>query len=1164
MERYESLGLVGEGSYGTVLKCRHRESGRLVAIKKFMDSDDDKTVKKIALREIKLLRQLHHDNLVNLLEVWKRRRRWYLVFEFVERTLLDDLEQNPSGLDLNTSRQYLYQILRAAAFCHQQNIIHRDIKPENILISQGGVVKLCDFGFARTMTSPAEGAVYTDYVATRWYRAPELLVGDTKYGKPVDVWAVGCLLVEMLTGQPLFPGDSDLDQIYHIVRCFGNLTAHHQELFYRNPVFSGVRLPECSGRVPLQQRFPTITTTALDLAQSCLQMDPERRAQCSELLEHPLFTQDSFHIRVLDELNTKIQKDHRENSTLPKIAKTQRREKDEGDDRRGKDKKQSEDMDKKVDKEKEKRDKEGREENTPKTKGKQPTKPPKTVRNTSEPLMSTKQSKTLGAKTADNAAKTTVAIRSKMAKTTGVELRKEPEKPTTLTSNSLEASKIAADLKDHNTVAAKLKHGKVASPEPREGHSKNMATKVRDSGLRASCSDNIVSSVTEKSIIEIWRSSKLEPSQNFGKSSNNSNTEVPKLSKSSKTDYQDESSSPKASFKSTIECTDTNLTQKVGKISTTEDSEGAATAVTSKISNRGQAETSLTLKATQQSSNNHIEVATQTIPSVAKPCKTTTTSKHQTNRANMDTEQRRTFDGPKVLPSNPKPCKTTSNSGPKINKNITSLTTSSILTSDLSAQSSTVLIEASPTHSTTTPPKGTLQTGSSSDTKPRNDPTCVPNQPSRCLTTDRGLTEVLIANKNQQDSFNTSKTDIKEAHRYLKKSPVTKTAAKHTEISSTSGGYYEENPGSSEPCSINEQSTSKSKITTESRSPSTFMLSEIPKTNTLVGTVPKTLKASDKENREDLAFSVSNNAMTNSLVHQTSKVSRSSNSERKNSSTEAEPNMKSLKPPHSKSLIGEPKTKLGTLSNHTKSTATMTQKTSTEARKKKDNPEKNITSNISTTADLTSFTSTENSEHKASPRSSVFYNMDTAYVNELDFSLPHSSPPPPPPPPSSTPLLLPPSSTPLIPSFSVISTSSPAPSDHLTLGAGFHPGAHSLWCLDKPRHHGGIYSRQAQQSLSSHITGSLTAQVSEKSLMCERSFLSDRCNHSGGITVTKKKSDIHFPDLRTSVLPELRGREGKHTKSTSKDQRKEKQLVPSIPPSEPQHHGHNSTDSHST
>uniref|UniRef100_A0A3Q2GGA2 Cyclin-dependent kinase-like 2 n=1 Tax=Cyprinodon variegatus TaxID=28743 RepID=A0A3Q2GGA2_CYPVA len=229
MERYESLGPVGEGSYGSVLKCRHRESGRLVAIKKFIDSDDDKTVKKIALREIKLLRQLHHDNLVNLLEVWKRRRRWYLVFEFVDRTLLDELEQNLSGLDLNTCRQYLFQILRAANFCHQQNVIHRDIKPENILVSQEGVVKLCDFGFARTIASPSEGGVYTDYVATRWYRAPELLVGDIKYGKPVDVWALGCVLMEMLTGQALFPGDSDLDQIYHIVKkiCFMCFTTYY-------------------------------------------------------------------------------------------------------------------------------------------------------------------------------------------------------------------------------------------------------------------------------------------------------------------------------------------------------------------------------------------------------------------------------------------------------------------------------------------------------------------------------------------------------------------------------------------------------------------------------------------------------------------------------------------------------------------------------------------------------------------------------------------------------------------------------------------------------------------------------------------------------------------------------------------------------------------------
>uniref|UniRef100_A0A8C7EI30 Cyclin-dependent kinase-like 2 n=1 Tax=Nothoprocta perdicaria TaxID=30464 RepID=A0A8C7EI30_NOTPE len=212
MEKYQALGLVGEGSYGVVTKCRNKDSGQIVAVKKFLESEDDATVKKMALREIKLLKQLRHENLVNLLEVYKKKKRWYLVFEFVDHTVLDDLEAFPNGLDYSRVRKYLFQIIRGIAFCHSHNvsIIHRDIKPENILVSNSGVIKLCDFGFARTLG--ASGEAYTDYVATRWYRAPELLVGDIKYGKAVDVWAIGCLVTEMLTGEPLFPGDSDIDQ----------------------------------------------------------------------------------------------------------------------------------------------------------------------------------------------------------------------------------------------------------------------------------------------------------------------------------------------------------------------------------------------------------------------------------------------------------------------------------------------------------------------------------------------------------------------------------------------------------------------------------------------------------------------------------------------------------------------------------------------------------------------------------------------------------------------------------------------------------------------------------------------------------------------------------------------------------------------------------------
>ncbi|XP_024918806.1 cyclin-dependent kinase-like 1 [Cynoglossus semilaevis] len=442
MEHYESLGLLGEGSYGTVLKCRHRDSGRLVAIKKFVDSDDDKTVKKIALREIKLLRQLHHKNLVNLLEVWKRRRRWYLVFEFVERTLLEDLDQNPGGLDDSTSRQYLFQILSAAAFCHQQNIIHRDIKPENVLISQGGVVKLCDFGFARTLASPAEGGVYTDYVATRWYRAPELLVGDIKYGKPVDVWAVGCLLLEMLSGQPLFPGDSDLDQIHHIVRCVGNLIARHQELFYRNPVFSGIKLPEGRDQQQLHQRFPSITATALDLAQSCLQVDPERRAKCSELLGHSLFTEDSFHIRFLNELAAKIRKDNRDNESFPKLTKTTTRGREDGN------RMNLQEKDRRNKRDKDKGDR------------KKTLKLPKTVRNITEPLMSTKQSKVVGGRVNRITEKEKVGAtnKNKPEWTNAASLEKDHEKrqwSKALKFGSLDGTKTPTSLKDQSSQANK-------------------------------------------------------------------------------------------------------------------------------------------------------------------------------------------------------------------------------------------------------------------------------------------------------------------------------------------------------------------------------------------------------------------------------------------------------------------------------------------------------------------------------------------------------------------------------------------------------------------------------------------------------------------------------------------------------------------------------------
>nr|CAD7256392.1 unnamed protein product [Timema shepardi] len=295
MERYEKISKIGEGSYGMVFKCRNRDTGQIVAIKKFVESEDDPLIRKIALREIRLLKNLKHPNLVNLLEVFRRKRKLHLVFEFCDHTVLSELEKFPQGCPDLLTKQITWQTLQGVAYCHQHNCIHRDVKPENILLTAHGVVKLCDFGFAR-MLSPGEN--YTDYVATRWYRAPELLVGDTLYGPPVDVWAVGCVFAELVQGQALWPGKSDVDQLYLIRKSLGDLTPRHMNIFKTNEFFFGVMLPQPDTMEPLETKLPRHVNHphVLDFLKKCLDKDPAKRWSCEQLLRHPYF--DNFHFKM--------------------------------------------------------------------------------------------------------------------------------------------------------------------------------------------------------------------------------------------------------------------------------------------------------------------------------------------------------------------------------------------------------------------------------------------------------------------------------------------------------------------------------------------------------------------------------------------------------------------------------------------------------------------------------------------------------------------------------------------------------------------------------------------------------------------------------------------------------------------------------------------------
>lgn len=308
MDNYEILGTIGEGTYGVVLKARHKATGQIVAIKKFKESDEDEQVRKTALREIRILKQLKHDNIVSLIEVFRHNGKLYLVFEYVERTILEDLEKNPNGLAEIDVKKIFYQLLNSLEFIHSHDIIHRDIKPENLLISKNGVLKLCDFGFARALAKP--GAKYTDYVATRWYRAPELLVGDVEYGKLVDVWASGCMFSEIVNGMPLFPGESDIDQLFQIMKCFGKLIPRHEEIFYKNPLYVGMKLPQVKTLEPLVKRFPNLNRHAMHIMRQCLRYEPAERESCHSLLKHAYF--DGFHEWFAEEHSKSIQKDREE------------------------------------------------------------------------------------------------------------------------------------------------------------------------------------------------------------------------------------------------------------------------------------------------------------------------------------------------------------------------------------------------------------------------------------------------------------------------------------------------------------------------------------------------------------------------------------------------------------------------------------------------------------------------------------------------------------------------------------------------------------------------------------------------------------------------------------------------------------------------------------
>ncbi|KAG2484192.1 hypothetical protein HYH03_017004 [Edaphochlamys debaryana] len=279
MRAFEYISTLGEGAYGEVWKCLERASGRTVAIKGFKQAHEDRDIMRLAVREAKMLRSLDHPN---------------LVFEFVGPSVHDELHLYPSGLPPSVMKLVTWQLLRAAAHLHSKKVLHRDIKPANVLLQHdpaGGppAAKLCDFGFARgTQCGPREAQRCTSYCVTRWYRAPEILVGDM-YGPSSDVWSIGCTIAEAATGSPLFSGESTLDQLYRLMRCFGALPPRQAALIKASPRLRSLAAGCPPGGRTLRQRLPALEPRLLELIEACLKLDPSERPTAAELLQMPYF-----------------------------------------------------------------------------------------------------------------------------------------------------------------------------------------------------------------------------------------------------------------------------------------------------------------------------------------------------------------------------------------------------------------------------------------------------------------------------------------------------------------------------------------------------------------------------------------------------------------------------------------------------------------------------------------------------------------------------------------------------------------------------------------------------------------------------------------------------------------------------------------------------------
>ncbi|XP_046995885.1 cyclin-dependent kinase 20-like isoform X1 [Schistocerca americana] len=306
MKNYKIEGTIGQGAHGLVLRGRHVDTGEIVAVKKVLLKRIEDGIPVTIFREIKALQEVDCENVcvnlcvvdrflyctaalvVHLLDVFPQGLGFMLVFEFMPSGLQEMMRDFDNCLTERQIKMYMIMLLKGVAYLHKHRIMHRDLKPANLLISREGVLKIADLGLARLFGNEAIQRPYSHQVATRWYRAPELLYGARYYTESVDLWSVGCILGELLNNSPVFRGETDIEQLAIVIHTLGTPNEEVWPGVSALPDYNKVSFKECRG-IPLEQVFLEVSPEGVDLLKKLLLYDASKRISAEKALVHQYF-----------------------------------------------------------------------------------------------------------------------------------------------------------------------------------------------------------------------------------------------------------------------------------------------------------------------------------------------------------------------------------------------------------------------------------------------------------------------------------------------------------------------------------------------------------------------------------------------------------------------------------------------------------------------------------------------------------------------------------------------------------------------------------------------------------------------------------------------------------------------------------------------------------